>query len=253
MKTNENYQHFEPSPKLSEYVHSFWMHRNSTQEAKTITLAPDGYFKIIIYYQHNKITRYFLSGLITKPKEAVITPQTIGIGCRFKILAPEYLIGREVASILNEELSLDPSYLNARHFDFENLEVLKEQWEKELLKIMPRKNPHDQKIRLSRLLYETMGSLSVSEVSNQIFWEQKQINRYLNKYVGTSLKTYLNIQRAYSSYFDIKKGKLSPDTNSFYDQSHFIKEIKKHTGVSPKEIYQKQEDKFKQINNIEKK
>jgi len=64
----------------------------------------------------------------------------------------------------------------------------------------------------------------------------------------------MNIQRAYSAYFDIRQGDFSPSPNdTFYDQSHFIKEIKKHTGATPKKVFQNQNETFKQIRNIKKK
>ena len=229
------------------------MHANSSKEIETSTFAPDGFFKIIIIFQNNQIIRYFKTGIATQPKKIQLPPNTIGVGCRFKILAPEYIFSKSFAYLKDQEEELDIDFLNVNFFDISNLDKLKEQWEKELLKIMPNKKPHNNKIRLSRLLYDSTITLSVKQVSEQIFWEQKQINRYLNKYLGISLKTYINIQRAYVAYFDIKQGILSPNQDSFYDQSHFIKEIKKYTGTSPKKVFQNQKEIFKQIRNITKK
>ena len=253
MNTNNTYHHFDACEQLSEYVHSFWAHINPTNEIETSTFAPDGFFKIIIIYQNNQIVRYFITGIVEQFKEIHMPPNSIGVGCRFKILAPEYLLGKSVANLINKEQILNLDLYNVRHFDVNYLDKLKIQWEKELLKTISNRKPNDNKLRLSKLLYESKGTLSVTQVSDQIYWEQRQINRYLNKYLGISLKTYLNIQRAYSAYFDIKQGKLSPTQDAFHDQSHFIKEIKKHTGASPKEIFQNQNNTFKQIRNIKKK
>jgi hypothetical protein len=46
-----------------------------------------------------------------------------------------------------------------------------------------------------------------------------------------------------ASLSHIKEGKLFPQLN-YYDQSHFIKEIKKFSGVSPKELFKNQNDRF---------
>ena len=255
MKLNKKliYRHFETCSQLSEYVHSFWMHANPSEESETFTFAPDGFFKIIIVFQNNKIIRYFRTGILTQPEKIQLPPNIIAVGCRFKILAPEYIFRKSLADLKNKEEELNIDFLNAKHFDVRNLALLKEQWEKELLKIMPNKKPHNNKLRLSRLLYDTTQVLTVKQVSEQIFWEQRQINRYLMKYLGISLKTYMNIQRAYNAYFDIKQGKLTPTQDAFYDQSHFIKEIKKHTGTSPKKVFQNQDNIYKQIRNITKK
>ena len=252
MNNSPIYRHFDPIPKLNELVHSFWMHANISDEIETFTFAPDGYFKIIIYYRNNEIIRYFQTGILSKSGTFHIPPKTIGFGCRFKILAPEYLFNKRIANIHNKEKPLSLDYLNMRKFDFESPRKLKEHWEKELLKIMPQKDISNHKLRLSELIYQTRGTLSVTEISNQIYWEKRQINRYFNKNLGLSLKTYLNIQRAYDAYFNIRKGNLKPSL-AFYDQPHFIKEIKKHTGVSPKKVFNSLEEVFKQIHLIKKK
>lgn len=254
MNTNNTYHHFEACEQLSNYVHSFWVHINPTNETEELTFTPDGFFKIIIIYQNNKIVRYFMTGLYDRHEEVSISPNSIGVGCRFKILAPEYLLNKSVAYLINQEELLDTNYLNIKHFDITDFDKLIVQWEKELIKTINIKKPHKNKLRLSSLLYKSKGTLTVTQLSKQIFWEQKQINRYLKKQIGCSLKTYMNIQRAHSAYFDIRQGDFSPSPDdTFYDQSHFIKEIKKHTGATPKEIFQNQNKNFKQIRNIKKK
>ena len=96
------------------------------------------------------------------------------------------------------------------------------------------------------------GNITATEASNQIYWTNRQINRYLNKYVGVSLKKYLLIQKCYQSYLQIRKGDFYPD-KGFYDQPHFIREIKKHTGETPTSLNEKQNDRFIQLTRIIKK
>src|SRR5690606_3245992 len=93
----------------------------------------------------------------------------------------------------------------------------------------------DRKRQLFELIYDYKGELTVQELSEKVYWDSRQINRYFNQRFGVSLKTYCNIIRFRSSFQNIKEGKLFPE-QKFADQSHFIKEIKKHSGVSPKEL-----------------
>ncbi len=137
MNINPTYHHFNPCSQLSEFVHSFWMHANSSKEIETSTFAPDGFFKIIIIFQNNQIIRYFKTGIATQPKKIQLPPNTIGVGCRFKIIAPEYIFSKSFAYLKDQEEELDIDFLNVNFFDISNLDKLKEQWEKELLKIMP--------------------------------------------------------------------------------------------------------------------
>ena len=75
------------------------------------------------------------------------------------------------------------------------------------------------------------------------------MGRYLNKYLGVSLKTYLNIQKVYAAYIQIRNGEFFPN-DGFYDQAHFIREIKKHTGETPSTLHGNLDDRFIQLKNI---
>lgn len=84
-----------------------------------------------------------------------------------------------------------------------------------------------------------------------MFWSSRQINRYFNQQFGISLKTYCNILRFGSSFKPISEGILFPEQN-FTDQNHFIKEIKKYSGVTPKELSRNKDNRFMDIAAIKK-
>ncbi len=248
---DKQYQEIQPSEKLSDVIHSFWMHKNLTGGPETITIIPDSYFKIIFYVQRGKIVSYFITGIWASQKVVTIPADGITFGCRLNILAPEYLLRREVSSLFDTLHHLDLAYLNLKDFDLSSFESIVTQWEKELLKIRSEKQITPNKLRLTQLLYKTNGSITASEVSEQIFWTNRQINRYLNQYLGVSLKRYLNIQKVYQSYLDIRLGKFAPQLNTYFDQAHFIREVRKHTGFTPSELYLGQNDRFIQLKNIQ--
>ena len=79
-----------------------------------------------------KINLWHLS---QEKKEFVLPPNVSVFGCRLKILAPEYILGQEVASILQDSKSLDFSFLNIENFDFSDFKLIVKQWEQEFLKI----------------------------------------------------------------------------------------------------------------------
>jgi len=211
-------------------------------------IVPDGMLKIILILKDNKVIRYFLKGLSTKPQEFTVPPKTESIGCRLKILAPEYILRKSVSHLVDRNESLPLDYLNARFIDFNNVEKAIKDLENGILREMVKEDIQSRKIRLSQLLYQTEGQMTVKEVGEQTSWSSRQVNRYFDRYLGINLKTFLKIQRAYSAYFKIREGDLSP-TENYYDQSHYIREIKEYTGVSPKRIYQNENDLFKHIRN----
>lgn len=249
-KKETAYQEVKASSELAELVHSFWTHKNIRDTPEIMTIFPDSFFKIIFLVQNEQIINYFMTGIWAEQKEFTIPAKTTTFGCRLKILAPEFLIHKEVASILNDKKQLDLTFLNIQTFDLTDITKLVQQWEEELKKIKSPKQIERNKLKLSQLLYKTKGALAASEVSNKIFWTNRQINRYLNKYIGISLKKYLNIQKCYEAYLQIRKGKLAPEKN-FFDQAHFIREIKKHTGETPKSLFKHQNDRFIQLKNIQ--
>ena len=246
------YKELKPSKHLQDFIHSFWTHKNPDDEPQEMTISPDSFFKIIFFVQDDRIIHYFMTGIWTEQKDFIIPPRTSSFGCRLKILAPEYLIDEEISSLLNSFKQLDLSYLNLNRFNLIDFQFIVKQWEAELSKLNPNKPVQASKLRLSQLLYTANGSLSATEVSNQIYWSNRQINRYLNKYIGISLKKYLNIQKIYASYLQIRQGELFPEKN-YFDQAHFIREVKKHTGETPKTLYLKQNDRFIQLKHIREK
>ena len=242
-----------PSPALAEFVHSYWETANQTDEPCQFTIFPDSFFKVIFYLAKGKITAYFLTGLWPKETEITIPPRAKVYGVKFKILAPEYIFNHEMASLLQTHRELNLDFWNLNSFDFSSFEKIVEQIEVVLLEKLKSSNEvTGNKLQLSQLLYKTNGDLSAEEVSNQIAWSNRQINRYLNKYLGVSLKAYLNIQKVFASYIQIREGRFFPD-QGYHDQAHFIKTIKKHTGQTPKGLFNEKDDRFIQLKHFRKK
>lgn len=104
----------------------------------------------------------------------------------------------------------------------------------------------ERKRRLFELIFFADGDVSIEQLSEKVVWSERQINRYFNKQFGIALKAYCNILRFQASILHIKEGKLLPQLN-FTDQSHFIKEVKKLSGVSPKELFKNKNDRFLQL------
>ncbi|MES1224770.1 MAG: AraC family transcriptional regulator, partial [Bacteroidota bacterium] len=170
------------------------------------------------------------------------------IGIRLKPLAAEYYLdtylkaGNEVinrfaefAKPLSGELAADLKSFAARASDDMN-------------QVLKTRTLDERKLKLFGLLEETSGAIPVETLAQQCYWSTRQINRYFNKQFGISLKGYCNILRCYASYGKIKAGHLYPDFD-YYDQSHFIREIKKHTGTTPKALLKNEYQRYLQFND----
>lgn len=250
-KSDIAFNYRKPSKDLDDFIHIYWEHQNKSNDHNSLTILPDSFFKLIFLFQKGELMAYFMTGLWINEMEFTAPPNTTLFGIKFKVLAPEYIFQEEIASLLQVHRNLTPDFLNIRDLKFSDLDDFVNQMEP-ILKNRINGEVKAQKLQLSQLLYEVEGNISVEEVSNQIHWSNRQISRYLNKYLGISLKSYLNIQKCYSSLFHIREGEFFPE-NEYFDQPHFIREIKKHTGKTPKQLFNNQNDRFVQLRFLQRK
>ncbi len=246
------YNEVYPSDGLDDYVSLYFKAENLSNKPQPMTICPDGYFKLIIQLWNGKTTAYFLTGIWANEIDIVIPPKVTTYGIKFKIIASEIIFKREIASILNSVEQKRTDYLGIDKVDFGAFEDVVKQLESVLLSKLPAKEQiRANRIRLSQFLYSNHEDIQAREVAQQIHWSQREINRYLNKYIGISLKKYLNIRKCYRSYLTITEGEFFPE-KGFFDQAHFIREVKKHTGQTPTALYKGQNDQFIQLRNIKK-
>lgn len=252
-KYHHKYTELYPSEILADYVASYFEVKNLSNNTDEVTICPDSYFKLIIQLKEGKISSYFLTGIWTKEIDMAVLPDVITYGIRFKIIAPEYIFNREIKSILDTVEQLNTDYFDMSKVTFSTFPKIIEQFEEILIERLPKKDTvRGNRKRLNQFLYSHYEDIKASDVADQIFWSQREINRYLSKYIGISLKKYLSIQKCYRAYFQIREGEFFPE-KGFFDQAHFIREVKKHTGKTPTQLYQGQNDQFIQLKNMKRK
>ncbi|MCU0391201.1 MAG: AraC family transcriptional regulator, partial [Thermoflexibacter sp.] len=223
-----NYKEIKPNGFLSNFVQSFWYYETVSTEVQH-TILPDGYFDLIAAYVNDTLTTVQLTGVWTKPKDLQIPANTQFFAIRFRLLAIEYLFKREIKSVLDSTLDLPLSYWNFDSYSCKEFEKFATETSSYLNNsIKHLKKIDDRKVNLFDVVYRHKAR-NVSELSSQICWSSRQINRYFNSKFGISLKEFLKIVRCNASYKEISKGNINPQADDFFDQAHFIKEIKKYT------------------------
>ena len=243
-----NYTEILPDKEIDNLIKLFWQFDNTGEDEKRYTVLPDGYFDLVIKISNNQIRDITLYGIWLKQMDVIIPENTTILGITFKPLSAEYIFKNSIAETLTNLKVLENSHQNINNLSFNDFNLFVKQYSKQ---ISTNKITDNRKIEVFNLLFKTFGSITVEELSNTVFWKSRQINRYFNSKFGLSLKSYANILRCSVSFKDIEKGKLSPSLN-FYDQSHFIKEIKKHSGSNPKELHQNKNDQFLQFSTSHK-
>jgi len=245
------YRVIKPVPALADFVESLWMLINHSETGKEIVVLPDGRFDIIFSYSDTEPYNVSLMGLSNEAEQTTFSSNAVMFAVSFKLLAIEYLLDTKAAFILNTSRSLPVDFWGIAKSDLTNFETFCEKVSAKMLSLI-KPNIDNRKQKLFDLIYSSNGSLIVKELSKTIFWTERQINRYFNQFFGMPLKAYCNILRFRASFTHIKEGKLFPQQN-FADQPHFIKEVKKLSGVIPKELSKNKNDRFIQFSTLPKK
>lgn len=242
MDNNFNYEFIEPDESLTAFVESIGMFQNPSDEAKEVVILPDGRIDLFFWQAASQPFQVILIGLETFPEQRSIPPHTHTFVISFKPLAVEYILQTSIAGFLNSARDLPNGFWNFNPDDLNNFTAFYKKASQKVKELLPKEIDH-RKRELFELIYSSKGEMSVKELSERVGWSSRQINRYFNQQFGLSLKAYCNILRFRASLEHIAHGKLFPELN-FADQNHFIKEIKKFSGVVPKELSKNKNDRF---------
>ncbi len=244
------YNQVEPSPLLKDFIRCYWWLDNSTNQPLDYTILPDGCFDLILYFRDYELERIVLTGLYAEKLDVQIPANTQLLGIQFRLLAVDYLVQQHIASFFNHEKIVPLNFWDLQALSFKNQTATVQYLNHKCATIIQSQNKIDsRRIQLFQLLYQTKGSKQIVYYAEQVHWSPRQMNRYFKKRFGLSLKAYCNILKCTASFKHIKKGQLAPEYN-YFDQSHFIKDLKKYTGNRPKDLYKNENDRFLQLSII---
>lgn len=233
-----------PHQSISDFVYCFSSIQNLSEISEGV-IIPNGRIDLSFYQTSDHQFNISLLGLETKAKVAPKQDITTFFAINFDPLAVEYILRDSVADILDSGKKMPKDFWGFQVDDLKDFEAFCEKATNIIQSLLP-KEIDERKLKLFKLIFETNGEISVTELSEKVNWKARQINQYFNERFGISLKTYCSILRFQASLSHIKEGKLFPQLN-YYDQSHFIKEIKKLSGASPKELFKNENRRFLQF------
>lgn len=242
MNNHLQYKTSKPDKPLSDFVESFWfLHNRSDSDKETVGL-PDGLVDVLLFKSATTPFYMVQLGGLTQFEPATIPAHSLLFCISFKLPAVEYIFGETIAGIVNSGKFLPEGFWGFTEDDMLDFDLFVKKATLKTESLLPREMD-ERKRRLFELLYATKGSVTVKELAEKVFWSSRQINRYFNQQFGISLKAYCNILRFRASLEHIAHGRLFPEGN-FFDQNHFIREVKKFSGVAPKELFQNKNDRF---------
>lgn len=238
------YNIINPDKSISEFVYGFSMIKNMW-EIKQAVLLPNARIDILFAQDNDNKFYNSLIGLETKPKLVARNNHKIVFGVSLNPLAVEYILKQSISDILDSKKILSNKFWGFCIDDFKDFEAFCIKISQKIQSLVP-EEIDERKRKLFELVNDTQGEISVKRVSEKTFWSTRQINQYFNQQFGLSLKEYCQILRFQASVSHIKAGKLFPQLN-YYDQPHFIKEIKRFSGVTPKQLSKNQNSRFLQL------
>lgn len=242
MNNDFYYKAIKPDESLLDFVENIGMFHNKSDEDMEVVLIPDGRIDLFFMQSESEAFQITLIGLENVPEQQVIPANTLAFKISFKPLGAEYLLQTSIADILNSAKVLPQNFWEVNDNDLKNFDAFHKKIARKLREVLP-KEINERKRKLFKLVYESNGEIKVKELSEQISWSSRGINRYFNKQFGLSLNAFCKILRFKASLEHIAKGRLFPELN-FTDQNHFIKEIKKFSGVVPSELLKNTNDRF---------
>jgi AraC-like DNA-binding protein len=111
-------------------------------------------------------------------------------------------------------------------------------------------NTRDRLIEESlRLIHRHIDSIRVKFLLETLCISERHFERRFRQTVGVSARSYIRIRRFNEAVRLIKAGQYQKLTDlahtlGYYDQSHFIRDVKTFSGMTPKDISLKEDDSY---------
>ncbi|PZU85420.1 MAG: transcriptional regulator [Chryseobacterium sp.] len=239
------YLSLKPDDPLKHIVESIWMVKNHDDEKREGIIVPDGKIDLFLFAREDDTFEIFISGICTGPIIKPPFPRSTMFAISFHPIAAEYIFKQSFAGLKDNKQILSTDYWGFCKSDMADFEQF---YRKacEIVKAKLEKKIDNRKKKLFELIDLSKGETTVEELSQEVSWSSRQINRYFNTWFGVSLKSYINIIRFSNSLKQLKKGDFYPELN-YGDQSHFIREVKKFAGVKPTILNKNENDRFIQL------
>jgi AraC-like DNA-binding protein len=233
------YNEIKPHPILKDYIKSYWWFSIDASSFQSFDILPDGYFDLLIVVKNGDISKVSLTGIWTKSVLVEYTENTEVFAIRFKPLAIGTILNLTINDLLDNSSTLELKDIGLDE------QIILRGLKLPLQFITSKLNAHfisllkladtDKRIKkLFDIVELNEGNESVSNISNHIGLSARQIQRKMNALLGIGVKEYSQIVRLRKTLRRVKYDKN--DFFPYFDQSHFIRELKEHTGYTPERL-----------------
>lgn len=232
---------------LSAFCMCIWQMKSKNYVKKTAinNILPDACIDVVIDFVGKTIC---FAGFSKETIKLELDKKIDFMGVRFKPGAFSALFGVSAERIMDQPIDFmqidgDEDFLTILETEEENkrLELFVSYLKRKLLG-----NRNLSYINLVDDLYSKPEEKRVREISLKFGYDKRHLYRLFKKHYGVSPKVLLNILRLHLCLTLLLDENRCLDEVmercGFYDQAHFIKEIKRYTGFSPLELLKNQID-----------
>lgn len=234
---NITYKEFQVK-EIKDYCMCIWQMKSKEILDKTIynLILPDACIDIVIDFTEKNIS---FAGFSKETIPFELNKKIDYMGVRLKPSAFYLLFGIEADKIMDHPVPFN-EVEKIMTID-EILEVTEKEKRLEIVKeylIEKIKNHPDKRfINIVEQLYQNPKEKNVLLLAKDFHWSERHLYRIFKTNYGVSPKVLLNILRLHLCLTLLLEEKMDlidiANLCGFYDQSHFIREIKRYTGISP--------------------
>lgn len=225
---------------LKKDIMCIWTMKSKKKIEKTIYnyILPDACIDIVIDFRCSTISFAGFSKE-TIPFELNETIEYLGVRLKPSIFYALFYV--DASSIMDAPIDffiLEKGSHLETIFDIENMEERIDLLKQYLLMKM-KENFSRKYVDIVNELYQNPREQTVEAIAKRFGYDKRHLFRIFKTQYGVSPKVLLNILRLHLCLTLLLERKTLQDILEicgFYDQSHFIREIKKYTGFSPLEL-----------------
>lgn len=225
-----------------ELIHKFYLIRNE-KHIPYITI-PDGCVDIQFLFEENS-KKACISGSVEKPHVSHYVRQKMIFGVKLNPGIVPACMDIEGAKLLDSHVPISGqkhiSDILEKLESAENAQEMAEIVRDEITGYVCGRTNQVVKNALSQILSRE-GCVKLEEMAEQMRYSRHYMNLEFKKYMGFSMKQYAKIIRLQSAiaYLENQKTDLVYEKLGYYDQSHFIRDFKKFTLMTPGNYTKKQ-------------
>ena len=257
------YQKIQPCKLLAPFIESIWLQENDVNAAvekfPPTKVVPANAIEIAFYFRdafielknsyQYQLPKTAVTGQKTQFKEYLASGKTGIVIVRFKPWGARPFLHLPLDELLNRNVDLNcilpqkfVRVIEEKLPALKTAEARVKSVQNFLINRFDR-NFFDERMAEAVLTIDQHhGRLPIGEIADKLSISKRQFERRFKTAIGISPKKYSMITRFQRALFYHKNGKYWPEivfNCQYYDQAHFIKEMKNFSGLSPEAIFKK--------------